>query len=112
MKDQAENYFKSYPTVNTLYATKDGQFFTEKNPCQLHAKTAFGDAQAFETFERDQADEVEVGEITEESTLKEIKAYLTDRQVDFKKSAKKDELLPLALEAQSFENQEAEEETE
>jgi hypothetical protein len=109
----ARQYFDNYPKVDIFLVTSDGQFFTDANrsaaydhqsrinPGEKPNVIRRGNVEASVTNHSATKDdpsspEATKGEPDDTWTVKELKAYLDDNQVDYDSKANKAELLSFA----------------
>jgi len=106
LKNIAEEYFREHPDVNKVYITDDGFIFLNKNAAELHARyNPAGKKLSVKTFENVMApaEKEPENKTPDKMTVKEIKALLDEKAVEYPAKAKKDELLALLEQANESE---------
>lgn len=105
------HYFKSYPDSNECHAASDGMLFHEKQMAQSHADTGVGDG-TIQSYTRSELPNYEAELKKEKGSKKEdnggdgekeyadmtkaeLAKLLTERQIEFDKKAKQEDLVAL-----------------
>ncbi len=94
----AKSFLEKHPDVTEVYVTDDGFVFTSENYARLHAREAKVEYKKFVRKAEEQEPE-SASKSPDKMTVKEIKALLDEKGIEYPAKAKKDELLALLNEA-------------